>query len=450
MKYKIYNSEFVAWANSYEGKKFHAVLCDPPYGLEFMGKEWDSFRTSHNDKRSWKSDAEKRSSIMGENLPHLYHAGIGYEKAVKSWGKALRKLLYPGALVFMFGGTRTWHRLAVGMEDAGFELWDTIMWLHGQGFPKAQAIDKLIDKMQGDKRKVIGSRRQRANSNNSQIKMNASIGEVEAITAPGSDLSKSWVGVKTCALKPSWEPILCFRAPDNGKTYAELALKYGSGCLNVDKGRIGANKRFNSAATAKLGTFNCSPGSGKEYIGQEVMGRYPANLCLDKKSARMLDEQTGKRPAAGLYRKECETPSSFTGKRDGFGYGDIGGASRFFYTAKAPKYERNEGLEFFTPHQCGIGALRDSGRGKIATNVHPTVKPISLNKWLAAMLLPAESVKRRRLLVPFSGSGSEMIGALRAGWDKVIGVEMNKDYCRIAKSRLKYWKKYKPVWKNLI
>lgn len=414
MKYKIYNSEFVAWANSYEGKKFHAVLCDPPYALGFMGQKWDNFG---GEVLAHASDAGKVNAYSSSRV--RYGTGTeAFQKSVKKWGKALRKLLYPGALVFMFGGTRTWHRLAVGMEDAGFELWDTIMWLHGQGFPKAQAIDKLIDKMQGDKRKVIGSRRQRANSNNSQIKMNASIGEVEAITAPGSDLSKSWVGVKTCALKPSWEPILCFRAPDNGKTYAELALKYGSGCLNVDKGRIGANKRFNSAATAKLGTFNCSPGSGKEYIGQEVMGRYPANLCLDKKSARMLNE--------------------------------FDGASRFFYTAKAPKYERNEGLEFFTPHQCGIGALRDSGRGKIATNVHPTVKPVSLNKWLAAMLLPAESVKRRRLLVPFSGSGSEMIGALRAGWDKVIGVEMNKDYCRIAKSRLKYWKKYKPVWKNLI
>ncbi|KKL74514.1 hypothetical protein LCGC14_2064150, partial [marine sediment metagenome] len=104
----LIHAEFVEWANKYNGPKFHAVLSDPPYGLKFMGKDWDRV-------------------------------------SAKEWGDAMMPLLYPGAIVFMFGGTRTWHRLATGMEEAGFEMWDTFMWLHGQGFPKAQAIDKLID-----------------------------------------------------------------------------------------------------------------------------------------------------------------------------------------------------------------------------------------------------------------------------------------------------------------
>jgi len=110
--------------------KFHAVLCDPPYGIAFMGKEWDT--------------------VQGPSA---------FQSRVKAWGEALMPLLYPGALVLMFGGTRMWHRLAAGVEDAGFEMWDTLMWLHGQGFPKAQDISKLIDKANGDERgAVIGQR----------------------------------------------------------------------------------------------------------------------------------------------------------------------------------------------------------------------------------------------------------------------------------------------------
>lgn len=433
MKYKIYNAEFIAWARDYEGRKFHACFCDPPYGLEFMGKEWDSFRTRRKDKRSWKSEAEKKGAIHGKNIPHLYHAGIGYQKSVKSWGKALLKLLYPGALVFMFGGTRTWHRLAAGMEDAGFELWDTIMWLHGQGFPKAQAIDALIDKKQGRKREIVGHRILGGNAaiptklkgGTYSVATGLSENIEVPITASSDKLSASWSGHKTCALKPAWEPILCFRAPDNGKTYAELALKYGSGCLNVDKGRIKINigdkcigGKFSANNRGEVVNYAAGGYDGTQH--KNTIGRYPANLCFDEETAAMKSE------------------------------------FRFFYTAKAPTYERNEGLEnnkaIFSP-TMGDGIGGKEHNPETATrkhNYHPTVKPVSLNKWLASMLLPAESVKHRRLLVPFSGSGSEMIGALRAGWGQVIGVEMNKDYCRLAKDRLKYWKKYKPVWKSLI
>ena len=229
MNYSVENFEFVAWAEMetlFQVNKFHAVLCDPPYGIAFMGKEWDD-----------------------------PGGPVAFQAQAKQWGEAMLPLLYPGALVFMFAGTRMWHRLAAGMEDAGFHLWDTLMWLHGQGFPKAQDISKLIDKAQGNERKVIGQRqdilqKQAADLRRGtrKIKESFDAGAPERnngfvtvsadITTPGSEISAPWAGHKTPQLKPAWEPILCFRAPMNGMKYAELALKYGSGCLNVDAGRI--------------------------------------------------------------------------------------------------------------------------------------------------------------------------------------------------------------------
>lgn len=144
--WKIIQSDICAWTEQETGK-FHAVLCDPPYGLEFMGKEWDAPSKMTAFPRPGNiggfADGNKSSFSRQGNI------GEKFERWAESIGHALMPVLYPGALVFMFAGTRMWHRLASGMEDAGFELWDTIMWIHGQGFPKAQAIDKLIDDKMG-------------------------------------------------------------------------------------------------------------------------------------------------------------------------------------------------------------------------------------------------------------------------------------------------------------
>src|ERR1022692_3133024 len=153
IRYKIYNDELTAWSAKYTGPKFMAVLCDPPYGLEFMGKEWDSYAW---DARRNTEAAKLVGSGSIRNAP-IYKAGKGFQQAVTGWGEAILPLLYPGALVFMFGGTRTWHRLACGMEDAGFEMFDTVMWLHGEGFPKAQDMSKLIDRENGNGSKVRGT-----------------------------------------------------------------------------------------------------------------------------------------------------------------------------------------------------------------------------------------------------------------------------------------------------
>ena len=419
--------------------KFHAVLCDPPYGLEFMGKSWDKFDVRQpGDATFHKSgvgpfDRAKVRHGYGESANAIYQAWV------TSWATALLPLLYPGALVLCFGGTRTWHRLAAGLEDAGFQMWDTLMWLHGQGFPKAQDISKLIDKANGDERgEVVGSS---SGPNHSRYKgarysetRQTTFGPVQdqpLRTAAGSEASAPWSGHKTCALKPAWEPVLCFRAPSQGKSYAELAQMFGSGALYVDGGRIAGPQGDGVWGTSNktcAPTFNASPTKHEYRSAAHDAGRYPANLALDEESAEMLDEQSGNR-TAGAAVTGLE-PSSVTDSIYGRGYerqaqasyGDSGGASRFFYTAKADSSERHSFNEV-TP---------------TTRNHHPTVKPIDLCRWLATLLLPPESVKPRRLLVPFSGSGSEIIGALQAGWEEVVGIDQDAEYCKLVPARIEH------------
>ena len=402
---RIHNADFVAWAAdedyriTFEGApKYHAILCDPPYGISFMGKKWDA------------------------GGPEAFQA------TAKSWGEAIKPLLCPGALVFMFAGTRMWHRLAAGMEDAGFHLWDTLMWLHGQGFPKGQDISKLIDRAHGNEREKL---RQEKRTGKDLGTFGSYAGN-NWVSAPGSEISVPWAGHKTPQLKPAWEPVLAFRAPSQGKKYVELALEHGSGTLNVDSARIEYQSEADKASATPQGECTAKPGAlagGTQHDGKrstferpELLGRYPANLVLDEEAAATLDSQSGR---------------------------DTGGASRFFYCAKASRSERETGLEEFEPHTVRTGCAGDmpiDDRGKDrdrfskqAKNIHPTVKPISLNRWLAALLLPPDSVKRRRILVPFAGVGSEMIGCIQAGWDEVVGVEMTPEYCKIAEARLACW-----------
>jgi DNA modification methylase len=494
--YKIIQSEFVEWARKYEGEKFHALLCDSPYGISFMGKDWDDGGGS-----------------------------AAFQAQVKEWGAAMIPLLYPGALVFMFGGTRTWHRLACGMEDAGFQMFDTLMWIHGQGFPKAQDISKLIDKSNGDERgAVIGKTGRHGGGGSKSIPDYDRFPQSDDVTAPGSEESAPWSGHKTAALKPAWEPILCCRAPDKGKTYAELALEHGSGALNVDAGRIGISKDIPASPSQHIderchGKYGAEDGTADGF--NPNLGRYPANLAFectcekteivdapsgdaaigkhthgprssgmfgsDGDSGALINPVGGGKailhtdpncPAAMLDAQSTETIHGAGYARDGsdnprivdagniYGlgfdrstgdmqrFGDSGGASRFFYCAKASRGEREAGLENRPSSEAKDSAYGDGlnsatkirtdsqvqlgvDRGRIRNN-HPTVKPIDLNRWLASLLLPAP-VRTRRILVPFAGVASEMIGCLLAGWDEVVGIEQDADYCRIGSARLEHW-----------
>ena len=314
------------FASQYQGEPFDAVLTDAPYELGFMGKDWDKAGVSFN---------------------HLTWLGI-------------RNLLRPGSLLLSFGGNRTYHRIAVAIEDGGFQIRDCVgyAWVHGNGFPKNHNFPARI----GD---------------------------------------NAWDGYGT-ALKPAWEPIVLAMNPLDG-TFANNAMAHGIAGLNIEMGRVGSE-------------------------GGD--GRWPANLIHDgsQETEACFPDAPGQQ---GVVKGTEPTKNGFSGSVKYSGMinriasaeprGDTGSAARFFYAAKPHKKERDAGLPNGTK------------------NDHPTVKPIELTKYLATMVLPPNTGRTRRLLVPFCGSGSEMIGALLAGWDEVVGIDLSKSYCGIAKLRLGWW-----------
>lgn len=369
--------------------RFHAALCDPPYLIDFMNKEWDARR--------------KRESLS---------------EMFQLWGEAILQVLHPGAIVLMFGGTRTWHHLAVGMENAGFELWDTIMWLYGQGFPKAQQIE-----------------------------------------------SEGWEEHKTKALKPAWEPILCFQAPTGGRTIRQCAEMFGTGSLWIDGGRIPVDLNVDDPRLGGGGTWRTKSMAKNAYgeyagdeIGSSLLGRFPANLVLtctceeteiveletsevnatrdgeasaqeryqdrggtsfcltqgerrvDRQIVRhtdpecpayLLDQQTGiLTSGANPESRNSDITRGIYGKftgRECFPVrgADSGGASRFFYCAKVDRRERNAGLDgvdkqplLWSAGQKNASSFQSEGTEQASENNHPTLKPVDLCRWLATLLLP--------------------------------------------------------------
>ena len=332
---------------------------------------------------------------------------IEFQNAVRQWGEAMLPLLYPGALLMIFAGPRMLEWVATGMQMAGFLHWDTIMWVHSQGLPKAQDIGKRIDRENGNGPMATGTQVFGRTKRHSTVP-----------TVPASPESASWSGHKTPALKPAYEPILCFRAPRQGMTSAELALRYGTGALNVDGGRIGTGaKKWDRP---KGGIWRPSEPGEQRWI-DNPLGRFPTDLILDEESGELLFEQSGVRASDFLY-----------------------------YCAKASRREREAGLEGLEPQTTEDGGNspvdNPDQRGKtLRRNDHPCVKPLALCRYLAALLLPPDSVSPRRLMVPFAGTGSEMIGAELAGWDEIVGIEQNPHYCEIAKLRLQYWRMLPPA-----
>lgn len=315
-----------------------AVVTDPPYGLTFMGKAWD------------------------RGVP-----GVEY------WTEALR-VAKPGAHLVAFGGTRTYHRLATAIEDAGWEIRDCFVWTYGQGFPKSHDVSKGIDKAAGAEREVVGERKQRGRpkAHNDEFQKNTSSSPVELLTAPATDDARRWSGWGT-ALKPAWEPAVIARKPFRG-TVAENVLRHGTGAINVDGCRVKANDDPLRWERPRNMGFHGGTDQGK-CAALTSDGRWPANLAHDGSPA-VLD----------LFPRE---------------------AARFFYSAKASKADRGEG------------------------NTHPTVKPSDLMAYVCRLVTPPGGL----VLDPFAGSGSTGVGALREGF-RFVGIELSEDYAAIARARL--------------
>jgi len=325
-----------------------SIVTDPPYGLRFMNKHWDY------------------------DVPNI-----------EIWKECLR-VLKPGGHLLAFGGTRTYHRMVVKIEDAGFEIRDQIQWIYGSGFPKSH------------------------------------------------NLKEGHSGLGT-ALKPANEPIVVARKPlEKGLTVAENVVKWGTGAINIEGSRISVsdddpNHRRNGSVNldngGKSSVFQMC-GRNPKYNGNTLAsnGRWPANVILDETAADMLDAQSGILKSGELLGYKSK-------------------ASRFFYIAKASKSERNAGLEGMPLVKSGVIGTGDGGgpmltgsgneRTNLNQNFHPTVKPIKLMEYLIRLVTPLNGT----VMDLFMGSGSTGVAAKNLNF-KFIGIEIDVQYFEIAKRRI--------------
>ncbi|HPV08878.1 MAG TPA: hypothetical protein PLD57_17570, partial [Aggregatilineales bacterium] len=258
----------VEWfAEHYRGPKFHAILCDPPYHLTSITK-----RFGNPDS----APARASRGFMGKRWDG---GDIAYRP--ETWA-GLAKHLHPGGFGMAFASARGWHRLAVAIEDAGLIIHPSLFgWSYGSGFPKATRIDTQVDRDAGAEREVIGERRQRANSLSSIVPMNASVGDTEVITAPATDLARTWEGHRygLQALKPALEPIIVFQKPYQGRPVDNITAT-GAGALNIDGARIATGDDLNGGGYSKgfRGSTFLKYGGKREY--EQPAGRWPSNLLL--------------------------------------------------------------------------------------------------------------------------------------------------------------------------
>jgi DNA modification methylase len=365
-----------------------AVVTDPPYGLSFMGKRWDY------------------------DVP-----------SVEVWAECLR-VLKPGGHLLAFAGTRTQHRMAVRIEDAGFEIRDMIAWVYGSGFPKSLDVSKAIDKAAGAEREVVGSRKLTGTARIIGGQGGATAGrsadaydegetrDTLAITAPATPEAQQWSGWGT-ALKPALEPITMARKPLQG-TVAANVLQHGCGGLNVDGCRVDASGAdLSSVHNTSLGSASGGIyGKAGAFVSKgSPLGRWPANLIHDGS-----DEVVGLFPQSNSNAtpRNRSPKADRTQWRNGGAeysdtteYGDTGSAARFFYTAKASRDDRSDG------------------------NTHPTVKPTDLMRYLCRLVTPPGGT----VLDPFMGSGSTGKAAMLEGFE-FIGIEREPQYFAIAEQRI--------------
>lgn len=352
-----------------------------------------------------------KGGFMGKEWDH----GV---PGISSWQEALR-VAKPGCTLLAFGGTRTFHRLACAIEDAGWELRDTIMWVYSQGFPKSADISKMIDKAAGVEREVVGQRDTAVGDgeNGNDFLSRNSRKRIVNITIPATDAARQWDGWRT-GLKPSWEPIIVAQKPIDG-TYAQNALKWGVAGLNIDGGRIGAEERTYNGSGAQPHKLNNPGGTGIGYMdgsGRDLTftasGRWPANLIHDGSDevlALFPQTQSGdsdgfvgeyQANVYGRYAHNQIDPTTI--------YADSGSAARFYYCAKASPSDRGD------------------------DNTHPTVKPLALMEYLCTLTkTPTGGV----VLDMFMGSGSTGVACMRTG-RTFVGVEIEQKSFDIAYQRI--------------
>jgi len=357
-------------------KEIDACVTDPPYGLSFMGKAWDY-------------------DVPGTDIWTQVH-----------------DVLKPGAHLISFFGSRTYHRGAIPIEDAGFEIRDQLMWIYGSGFPKSHNIGKAVDKLQGNERELVETKIKKAGDiTGGNFKREGSYPDKQIDITKGTSEYEGW----GTALKPAHEPIVMARKPFKG-TVAENVLEHGTGGINIDECRVGTEKLDTSKNRRKQSSqkktvfksgFDNKPG------GEIVEGRFPANVMHD--GSEVVGDIFPQNKKSGVMGKGKQYKGF--GKHGIYGqakddishrfYGDEGSASRYFYCAKSSKKDRDEG------------------------NNHPTVKPTELMKYLCRLVTPQGGM----ILDPFMGSGSTGKAAIAEGFG-FVGIELNEEYFEIACARI--------------
>lgn len=389
-----------------------SIVTDPPYALDSVVKRFGGDNAA--PAQSGKSGVYARSSagFMGQKWDT---GDVAF--AVSFW-EELYRVLKPGGYVLAFGGTRTYHRLACAIEDAGFEIRDQIGWAFGSGFPKSHDVSKGIDKAAGAERATVGFDSSKVRPNRVDRGLVNSAGgsgfnadNGATLTAPATEEAKQWQGWGT-ALKPAWEPICVARKPLIG-TVAANVLRYGTGALNIDGCRVPGEKPDTTrGAGGQHGTYSELGAQGR--ILDDGKGRWPANLIHDG-SPEVLAAfpQAVGAIVDGSTSDEPKTRNVYSlAKRGGKGLsarGDAGSAARFFYCPKASKADRNDGC----------------------ANTHPTVKPTELMRYLCRLVTPPGG----SVLDPFMGSGSTGRGAVLEGFS-FLGIEQDAGYWEIAKARV--------------
>ena len=380
-----------------------ACVTDPPYGISFMGKQWDNFRRARNEADVSRDSVHGRFSACApasasESDSLRYHAWT------QQWAEAVLRVLKPGAHAVVCVSPRMAHRVTCGLEDAGFEIRESLLWLYGSGFPKS-------------------------------------------LNLPGG---------RGTALKPAYEPVILARKPLGGRTVAQCVAEHGTGALNIDRCRLDEliTERYTPGQTTGFdnGRGYASdrdaqvPHTPINRVSGLALGRWPPNVALDEEAAAMLDAEVGELAGGGLPKR---TSTGMFDKKGGYqNPGDWikpsrGTPSRFFYCPKASRDERERGCEDLPHKTAGDATDRQDGSAGLnspragasrthgARNVHPTVKPVALMRWLVRLVTPPSGL----VIDPFAGSGTTGIACVQEQM-RFLGIEREAEYVQIAEARI--------------
>lgn len=389
--FKLYEGKMQDVLPTLEEKSIDSIVCDPPYEINFMQNGWDN-------------------------------SAVAFQK--ETWQHCFR-VLKPGGYLLAFGGTRTYHRIACAIEDAGFEIRDCIMYLYGSGMPKGQNVGLMIDKKRGIDNRT-GSLIKGVHNPDCLVNVASSCKPIYE----ERQAQNEYAGYNT-ALKPAYEPVIVARKPVEG-TVADNILKYGVGAMNIDECRVGisgAVRKINIKHNSQ--SKNCGFSCNGELIDINK-GRYPANVITDGSDEVAANMPINESHYSSPNHEPCKNQNSnvkitsINYKSGSFHFEDNGSACRYFYTAKTSSKDRDEGLDIF----------EDNAPRK---NIHPTVKPTTLMQYLVRLVTP----KGGTVLDPFMGSGSTGKATMfenreRNANYKFIGVEMTEKYLPICKARIDY------------